>query len=561
MFYRRFSLAYIAFFILLQPCAPVGADDTQLRQKLTQLVTGEKEARAEALETLAATKDGRIAGFLEAFQLGQVYLLDNRLVICQKFQTDADGNSVGRLLDPLTLQPLLSDQKPLVVTKSKLTSKGPARRDRKGILSASRVLSLYVTDVIKRKAAYKKLGDMRVVSVLAQLRDQAEKEKDPKARRTAKESIALILLGGFSPDITEEDRLLASKTLQDMCSARAVPLLKETIKKYSEADDPDTQAIAAFQVSLAEIERYQGRIRLLSYIFSGLSLGSILILMALGLSIIFGQMGVINMAHGELMMIGAYATYEMQRLFGHSMPENPVNMFFVFAIPVAFFAAALVGWLIERLLVRHLYNRPLETLLATWGAGLILIQIVRLRYGDNIGVNSPTWFVGSWELIQDFNLPYNRLFIIALTTCCVVMVYWITNYTKQGLLIRATVQNRETAASLGVNTRWSDGFTFALGAGLAGVAGCALTLIGGVTPDMGNWRDPNDHSKGFVNVGCGKAEYVCSHDEDHSFPGYKKMIFGPDNTVGAKAPYPNATMDGYANHSEPSWICSRTTSA
>ena len=142
MFYRRFSLAFVAFFILIRPCAPVGADDTQLRQKLTQLVTGEKEARAEALETLASTKDGRIAGFLEAFQLGQVYLLDNRLVICQKFQTDADGNSVGRLLDPLTLQPLLSDQKPLVVTKSKLTSKGPARRDRKGILSTSRVLSL-----------------------------------------------------------------------------------------------------------------------------------------------------------------------------------------------------------------------------------------------------------------------------------------------------------------------------------------------------------------------------------------------------------------------------------
>jgi len=170
---------------------------------------------------------------------------------------------------------------------------------------------------------------------------------------------------------------------------------------------------------------------------------------------------------------------------GHSLPDHPVNAYYLCALPAAFCAAAVVGWLMEWLVVRHLYGRPLDTLLATWGIGLVLIQAVRVRYGDNVGVNSPTWLVGNTEPIQDLSLPFNRLFILGLTAICVLVVYGLMNFTRQGLLVRATVQNRETAASLGVNTRRADGFTFALGAGLAGVAGCALTLIGGVTPDMG----------------------------------------------------------------------------
>jgi urea transport system permease protein len=218
--------------------------------------------------------------------------------------------------------------------------------------------------------------------------------------------------------------------------------------------------------------------------FHGLSLGSVLILMALGLAITFGLMGVINMAHGELMMIGAYTTYEMQRWFGHT-PDAPQNHYFLWALPAAFLAAALVGLLMEVLVVRHLYRRPLESLLATWGIGLVLIQIVRSRYGDNIGVNSPEWARGSVEVMQDVNLPYARLFIMGLCLLAVLGVWWQMNQTRIGLHIRATMQSRDMAESLGVNTRWVDRFTFAFGAGLAGVAGCALMLIGGPTPDMG----------------------------------------------------------------------------
>ena len=166
-------------------------------------------------------------------------------------------------------------------------------------------------------------------------------------------------------------------------------------------------------------------------------------------------------------------------------PDAPVNLYFVVALPVAFLSAALVGWLIELLIVRHLYGRPLETLLATWGVGLILIQSVRLRYGDSTPVNSPTWLIGSFEPIQDLIISYNRVFIMTLCGGCVLAISAIMNGTRRGLLIRATVQNRETAESLGINTRRTDGLTFALGAGLAGIAGYAWTLIGGVSPNMG----------------------------------------------------------------------------
>jgi urea ABC transporter permease protein UrtB len=174
----------------------------------------------------------------------------------------------------------------------------------------------------------------------------------------------------------------------------------------------------------------------------------------------------------------------MQRAFGHS-PDHPSNWYFIAAFPVAFLAAAAVGWLIELIVVRHLYGRPLETLLATWGVSLILIQAARVRYGDNIGVNSPTWLIGGFEVLPDFGIEYARCFILGLCALCDLFVYLLMNFTPIGLKIRATVQGRTTAETLGVATRRVDGFTFALGAGLAGVAGYALTSIAGVTPDMG----------------------------------------------------------------------------
>lgn len=458
-------------------------DDATLRSELVKLTDTDSQVRQSAMASLMASRDGRLASVLQAYRQGSLRLWTKQLVLLRENTSVADE---FELLDALSGEPLVDGTEQITAPKSELKTLIVPRSDQRALMTAIRVLGLYVPDQAIRLAAVRKLGDLRNVEFLAPLQEVVQNEKDEQVKYRAQESIALIRLATVDGDL--EERREAAQELGDLASARARPLLEELLKTDDsksvdqQLDEPTRDVCNA---ALKKIERYQGRVRLLGYIFSGVSLGSVLILMALGLSIVFGQMGVINMAHGELMMVGAYCTFEVQRLFGHSMPDSPVNIFFVVALPVAFFSAAIVGWLIEYFIVRHLYGRPLETLLATWGVGLMLIQAVRIRYGDNIGVNSPTWLVGGIEVIQDFYLPYNRLFIIGLTICCVLFVYWLMNRTKRGLLVRATVQNREMAEALGVNTRYEDGFTFALGAGLAGIAGCALTLIGGVTPDMG----------------------------------------------------------------------------
>jgi urea transport system permease protein len=219
--------------------------------------------------------------------------------------------------------------------------------------------------------------------------------------------------------------------------------------------------------------------------FAGLSLGSILVLLALGLSIIFGLMRVINLAHGEFMMIGAYTTYAVSELFKTTMPPGAFDYFYVAAIPLAFMVAALVGWACEVVVIQHLYGRPIETLLATWGISLLLIQTVRLIFGDTTSFTPPSWLQGGWEVGGGIVFPLNRLFIIAFCTICVAAVYLLVYRTRLGLLLRATTEDRPIAASLGVPTRRVDGLTFGLGAGLAGLAGAAVPLFDKLNPNMG----------------------------------------------------------------------------
>ncbi len=325
----------------------------------------------------------------------------------------------------------------------------------------------------------------------------------------------LIRLAGVIPDQTPEDKAAAIRRLGEIKSMRALPRLETLIEEIETnnaaiAGEDAKLLTSAAESSILKIEKHTTSVERFNNVFQGLSLGSVLILMALGLAITFGLMGVINMAHGELMMIGAYTTFEIQRAFGHS-PDNPVNDYFLVAIPAAFLASALVGLIMEALVIRHLYRRPLESLLATWGIGLILIQIVRLRYGDNIGVNAPTWARGGNEILQDVILPNSRLFIMILCAVSVALIYFLMNKTPLGLRMRATMQNRDMASSLGVNTRNVDRCTFALGSGLAGVAGCAWTLIGGVTPDMGQTNFIVDSFLVVVTGGVGElAGVVCA---------------------------------------------------
>ena len=223
-------------------------------------------------------------------------------------------------------------------------------------------------------------------------------------------------------------------------------------------------------------------------LFNGLSLSSILLLIALGLALSFGLMNVINLAHGEFIMLGAYTVYALQQVAQSITGDVSPSVTFLLAIPLSFIVAGAVGMLVEACLIRFLYRRPLDTLLATVGVGIFLQQLARSIFGaPNVQVVAPLWLGGALDLTDDLVFPIKRLFIIALVAVCIVGLYWYMYRSNQGRRTRAVMQNREMASSLGVSTRRVDNLTFALGSGLAGLAGCALTLIGPIGPSLGTF--------------------------------------------------------------------------
>ena len=481
-------MAVVTGWTLSQPVAAADSStdtssDAALLEQMATLAGDDAAARKQALFDLAKTGDSRLEAFLENYRGGSVYLWNEQIVVCTETEEDEDFNELAPLTYPLTGEPVLGDDgkqaKPDVLDLGDIS---PSRDERKVAAQARFFLRLFSPDAEVRLSGAKKCGDPPYnIDAVELLGEIAQKDSDNNIRYTARESQLLIQLSGQLPEQNAEERIEAVRQLGEIKSLRALPRLESLLDELESADVALAQACGQ---SLATIRAHQKTVDRFSNVFRGLSLGSVLILMALGLAITFGLMGVINMAHGELMMIGAYTTYEMQRWFNH-VPEAPQNSYYLWALPAAFLVAAMVGMLMEALVVRHLYRRPLESLLATWGIGLVLIQIARIRYGDNIGVNAPDWARGSLEVMQDVNLPYARIFIMGLCLLAVLMVWWQMNHTRMGLHIRATMQSRDMARSLGVNTRRVDRFTFAFGAGLAGVAGYAWTLIGGVTPDMG----------------------------------------------------------------------------
>ncbi len=281
-------------------------------------------------------------------------------------------------------------------------------------------------------------------------------------------------------------RLAAIRALAQSDAGATKTLLANVLAKkdgkFVEADD---EIRAEAQRSLSAVEGRLAKGDIAARVFSGISLGTILLLAALGLAITYGLMGVINMAHGELIMIGAYATYVVQNLFREHAP-GAFDWYLVCAIPVAFAVSGLVGVVLERTVIRHLYGRPLETLLATWGLSLILIQAVRTIFGaQNVQVENPSWMSGGIEIMTNVVLPYSRIVIIAFAGGVLLLVWVLLTRTRLGLFVRAVTQNRQMASALGVRTPKVDMLAFGLGSGIAGLAGCALSQIGNVGPDLG----------------------------------------------------------------------------
>jgi urea transport system permease protein len=275
-------------------------------------------------------------------------------------------------------------------------------------------------------------------------------------------------------------RLAAVAALAGSGSPAVKTLLIERLAAETEAD-----VRRQVELALQSIESRLAWGERLGVVFTGASLGSILLLVALGLAITYGLMGVINMAHGELMMIGAYATYVVQNLFRTHLPQW-FDAYMLAAIPASFLVAAAVGAVLERGVIRWLYGRPLETLLATWGISLMLMQGVRTLFGaQNVQVENPAWLSGGVEVLANLTLPYNRIAIIAFAALVLAAVALLIAKTRLGLFVRGVTQNRRMAACVGVDTARVDTLAFALGAGIAGLAGCALSQVGNVGPDLG----------------------------------------------------------------------------
>ena len=221
-------------------------------------------------------------------------------------------------------------------------------------------------------------------------------------------------------------------------------------------------------------------------IFNGVSLSSILLLTALGLMITFGLMKIINMAHGEFLMIGAYTTYCVQNFFLNFLPKAAFDAYYIVALPMSFIVSAAIGLGLERLLIRRLYGRPMDSLLVTFGVSLILQQLARNLFGTaNVNVTSPSWLDGTLVITDTLQLPVKRLFILGMAAAVCVGMYFLLYRSNAGRKVRAVMQNRPMAACLGIPAKTIDAATFAIGSGIAGLAGCALTLLGSIGPTLG----------------------------------------------------------------------------
>ncbi|MBI3246603.1 MAG: urea ABC transporter permease subunit UrtB [Deltaproteobacteria bacterium] len=344
-------------------------------------------------------------------------------------------------------------------------------------------LQLQSPDAALRLAAAEELHKRPRAEALAPMQAALQKETDARVRAALE--VALVQMQLSSSEA--QTRLEAIASIRSSSNLGLKPQLEALTAKREDGTfaEPDPAVRQAAVDTLASFARIQLLISAVGNLFYGLSLGSILLLAALGLAITFGLMGIINMAHGEMLMLGAYATYVMQRLFQAYVPAA-FDWYLLASIPAAFGVCAVMGMILERSVLRFLYGRPLETLLATWGISLILIQSVRLLFGaQNVEVANPSWLSGGAEVLYGVVLPYSRLAIIVFVALVVAFVWLLLQRTSLGLHVRAVTQNRPMASCLGIATAKVDMWTFGLGSGLAGLGGVALSQIGNVGPELG----------------------------------------------------------------------------
>ena len=430
---------------------------------LPGFTTDEFSDTIDAVNAVAVSGNPLAAPLIAALQ-------DGRLLFSAKDKKVFIKTKDDKLLDAATGQPVAGtppDDVDTVRVNNRL---------RGAIDAANGALTLMASDPNKRYDSAQAVFKSRDANALVALDKALAAEKDARAKRAMSEARAAITL--TSADSNDADKIAAIGVVRDRGDQDALALIDGL-----PADQPADVHAAAVAAS-AKIQRSLAVWNAVQNTWYGLSLGSVLLLAAIGLAITFGVMGVINMAHGEMVMLGAYTTYVVQELI---RTRNPglFDYSLAIALPLAFIVAGSVGILIERTVIRFLYGRPLETLLATWGISLVLQQAVRGSFGPtNKEVGNPSWMSGAFDL-GGILITYNRMWIIVFTGLVFVALLAMLRFTRLGLEMRAVTQNRAMAAAVGIRTARIDALTFGLGSGIAGIAGVALSQIDNVSPNLG----------------------------------------------------------------------------
>ena len=483
-----------------------GSNESSVRHELAQAILSQGQQQQTLLTELADSGSKVASDVLNAWTRDGVYLYSapdgSKIPVLLEEAQDAEGKSRALRVD--TGQYLQGPGgKDLRFDQSELTTADTDMRLRSAIQQTLDSLELAAVDPASRWSAAMKLGNSQKPRYIPTLEARLGKEKDRSVRKALREWVALLQLSNTDLQV----QITAVRQLEQLKAIGSLDNLRAVLAKPG---CPPQLAVATKQ-AIHSIDEHIRWVNFFGTIFHGLSLGSVLLVVALGLAITFGLMGIINMAHGEMIAVGAYACYVVQNLFGtgfgfsitlpfsfagralsfgmHLPGLNATGAlyesYFLFALPLSFISAALAGLFIERTVIRFLYRRPLESLLATWGISLVMQQCFRMVFGaNNVQVNSPLWLLGHFS-VNDVSFGYNRVFVIGFAAVIVVATWLLLTRTPLGLLIRAVMQNRAMASCLGVRTSRINMLTFAFGSGLAGLAGAFLSQIGNVGPSLG----------------------------------------------------------------------------
>jgi urea transport system permease protein len=462
--HRLLALVFASGMLLGMLALPTVAHAGPYEDALARFVTDDFDDTTEAINGVAASGNPLAAAVLGAL------LDDGRLVFSAQAKKVFFRDGSGQLIDAATGQPVTAgapaDLAPVQINN----------RLRRVIEAALGALTLMVGEPDKRLEAAEAVFQSRDASTLPALDQAIAKETNARVKRALAEARAAVVLN--LDDASDADKIAAIGVIRSRGDQNAVALLANVPASSSPAvKKAATDAAASMQSGLALWSALQNA-------WYGLSLGSVLALAAIGLAITFGVMGVINMAHGEMVMLGAYTTFVVQELI---RTRNPAlfDYSLAIAIPLAFMVSGVVGILVERCIIRFLYGRPLDSLLATWGLSLILQQAVRTGFGaNNREVGAPSWMSGAFE-VGHMTITYNRLWIIVFTFLVFIALLGLLRLTRLGLEMRAVTQNRQMAAAVGIRTGRIDALTFGLGSGIAGIAGVALSQIDNVSPNLG----------------------------------------------------------------------------